>query len=840
MLTLYKLAPGQHAYYLDTVARGAEEYYTRSGEVPGEWKGRAAARLGLAGEVTEEQLGAVLDGAHPGGWRLTGQRSDKRVPGFDCTFCAPKSVSLLFALAPVPIRSQVRQAHDAAVDAALAVLEDEAAKARRGKGGLTQVDADGLVAAAFRHRTSRAGDPQLHTHVLVANLAHVAAEDRWSALDGRQLYSWSKTVGYLYEAQLRVELTRRLGVSWDPVTNGIADIAGIPRNVLRHFSQRREQIEAHLAATGGIGAKAAQAATYATRTAKDTTTPYPELVRQWTERAAALGIDERTLAAVCAGPTHHEPTRTDSYEDHPLFVRLALPSGLTERRSTFGRREVIQGICERLEGGADTDEVLALADAFLDDREHVVPLVVGDVERIRRADGTTAPVPASAPRYTTQDMLDTEADLLLMATGRRASGAGLAHSAWIDHAIDGRPTLHDEQAAVVRRICGSGDGVDIVEGVAGAGKTYALAAANEAWTGSGRRVIGAALAARAAAQLQEGSGIPSSTIDRLLADLERPGGGGLGPEHVVVVDEAAMVGTRKLVRLVEAVHAVDAKLVLIGDPCQLPEIEAGGAFAGISRRTRAAALTVNRRQHESWERQALSDVRHGHVEEAFGAYASRERLHAHDSGDAARTEMVDTWWTEREAGIDVLMLAARHRDITDLNDRARELMRSAGRLGEREVEVGERCFAVGDEVLALRNDYRLDLVNGTRGTVEAIDERSRSLRVTTTTGRQIDVPFAYVEDGNLTHGYALTIHKAQGLTTDRALILADDSMAKEHLYTALSRGRDRNDLYLAVDNLADEFAHTGTVRQDPVDALVRSLERSAGEDLAIEHFGLER
>ena len=178
--------------------------------------------------MTEEQLAAVLDGAHPDGWRLTGQRSDTRVPGFDCTFCAPKSVSLLFALAPIEIRRQVRQAHDAAVDAALAVLEAEAAKARRGKGGLVQVDAEGLVAAAFRHRTSRAADPQLHTHVLVANLAYVASEDRWSALDGRQLYVWSKTVGYLYEAQLRAELTRRIGVTWGRVTNGIADVAGIP------------------------------------------------------------------------------------------------------------------------------------------------------------------------------------------------------------------------------------------------------------------------------------------------------------------------------------------------------------------------------------------------------------------------------------------------------------------------------------------------------------------------------------------------------------------------------------------------------------------------------------
>ncbi len=840
MLTLYKPAPGQHAYYLDTVAQGAEEYYTRAGEVPGEWKGAAAGRLGLAGEVTEDQLAAVLDGAHPDGWRLTGQRSETRVPGFDCTFCAPKSVSLLFALAPIEIRRQVRQAHDAAVDAALAVLEAEAAKARQGKGGLVQVDADGLVAAAFRHRTSRAADPQLHTHVLVANLAYVASEDRWSALDGRQLYVWSKTVGYLYEAQLRAELTRRLGVTWGPVVNGIADVAGISKPVLREFSQRREQIEAHLAASGATGPKAAQAATYATREVKDTTTPFAELEAQWIERAAAHGVDTETLAGLCDRTIQHQPTRPGSDEVDLMFHGLAAPRGLTEHRPTFGRRETIQGVCERLTAGGDTDEVLALADAFLDDRQHVVPLVIDDVVRIRRADGTSAPAPTRSPRFTTQDMLDCETELFLMATGRRAAGAGLAHPALVEEAIAARPTLHVEQAAMVRRICGSGDGVDIVEGVAEAGKTYALAAANEAWTASGRRVIGAALAARAAAQLQEGSGIRSATLDRLLDDIDRPDGHGLGPDHVVIVDEAAMVGTRKLGHLVDRVHAAGAKVVFIGDPCQLPEIDAGGAFAGISRRLRPSALSVNRRQQEPWERQALSDVRHGLVEEAVAAYASRDRLHSHDTGDAARAEMVDAWWHEHEAGTDVLMLAARHRDITDLNHRARQRMRDAGRLEGADLELGERPFAVGDEVLALRNDYRHDLLNGTRATITVIDGRAKQIEAATAIGQAVVIPFAYAEEGKLTHAYATTIHKAQGATTDRALILTDDSLANEHLYTALSRGRTRNDLYLATNDLADEFTHTPALRGVPAEALARSLQRSSAQELAIDRPVLER
>ena len=174
-------------------------------------------------------------------------------------------MSLLFALGAPEVSNEVRNAADAAVSASLSVLEQAACRVRRGKGGHTVLDGDGFVAAAFRHRTSRAGDPHLHTHVVIANLAHAPADDRWTALDARPLYSWLSPVGHLYEAHLRWELTRRLGVEWGPVRNGIADVAGIPEPVLREFSTRRREIEAHLDEHGQHSRPAAQFATYATR-----------------------------------------------------------------------------------------------------------------------------------------------------------------------------------------------------------------------------------------------------------------------------------------------------------------------------------------------------------------------------------------------------------------------------------------------------------------------------------------------------------------------------------------------------------------------------------------------
>jgi conjugative relaxase-like TrwC/TraI family protein len=838
VLSIGRLAPGQHEYYLDTVARGTEEYYTAGGEAPGRWTGRASARLGPRGEVTAGALGAVLSGRSPAdGKRLVAAQGRARTPGFDCTFSAPKSVSLLWALGPPDVSRHVREAHDAAVDAALAVLEDEASRARRGRGGLVQVDADGFVAAAFRHRTSRAGDPQLHTHVLVANLAHVEGEDRWTALDARPLYAWAKTAGFLYETQLRADLTRRLGVEWYRPVRGIAEIAGIPKAVLRHFSQRRQQVEAHLAEVGFTSGKAAQVATYATRSAKDRSTSSLRLWMEWRERAAALGLDEDQLAAVGAGTARHHPVEPDSTHAKAMFARLALASGITEQRSTFNRRDAIQHVCDLLPEGADTGDVLALVDAFLRDRE-VVHLTAGDTDRLRRADAKSAPIPTDPRRYTIRDMVRTERYLVSLATSRRHAGAGVAHPETVTDALARRASLSDEQTAMVRRICGSGAGVDVVMGVAGAGKTFALAAAHDAWTESGHRVIGATLAARAARELEAGSGIPSATLTRVLADLDRPDGGCLGPDHVVVVDEASMVGTRKLLDLVRHAHRANAKVVLVGDPCQLPEIEAGGAFAGLARRSQRTALRTNRRQHEPWERQALSDIRLGRAEEAVAAYLAHGRIHHDRDAGVVRDRMVDNWWTATAGGTSVLMLATQHRQVDALNEQARQWMRAAGRLGERVLELGGRCYAVGDTVLALRNDYRQGLLNGTRGTVSAIDERARRLEVTADDGITVTIPFAYAAAGHLTHGYAMTIHKAEGATVDVALVLADESMTREQLYTAMSRGQQRNVVYLSTNDARADLAHAIEATRQPVEVFLGIVDRTGGKELAIDSVGV--
>ena len=296
MLSIGKLGVGQADYYLQAVGQGIEDYYTGLGEAPGRWLGAASAELELHGEVEADALRAVLNGNRADGsapLTRSGQ-GRQRVPGFDLTFSAPKSVSLLFGLADPEVSRAVREAHEAAVHAALDYMERHAAIGRRGHGGAISVLGNGFIGAAFRHRSSRAGDPQLHTHVLIANMTR-GPDGRWTALDARRLYVHARTAGFLYQAKLRLELTRRLGIEWTPIRNGVAEVDGVPVAVRRAFSRRRAEIQTELDGRGETSASAAQIATLHTRRAKDYAVPAETIWQQWRDRARQLGFDPSTI-----------------------------------------------------------------------------------------------------------------------------------------------------------------------------------------------------------------------------------------------------------------------------------------------------------------------------------------------------------------------------------------------------------------------------------------------------------------------------------------------------------------------------------------------------------------
>jgi len=860
VLNIGKLVRDQADYYLDAVARSQEEYYTGAGEAPGSWLGRAAAELGLAGTVPDEGLHRILNGAHPlTAARLAAPPGGVRIAGYDLTFRSPKSVSLVYGLGSPEVAGAVRQAHEHAVTEALGYLERQAAIVSRGHARQRQELASGLVAAAYRHRTSRAGDPLLHTHVLVANLAR-GADGRWTALDARALYAHARTAGFLYQAVLRAELTRRLGVAWGPVRQGAADIAGVPRPVVEAFSQRRQQIRRWLAEAGCHSARAAQVAALATRTPKEPGVGAATLRGRWRQRADALGFTPDELAGCL---DRAEPVPLTGSDADRIAARLASPDGLTRQTSTFTRRDAIRGVCEALGAGGGVAEIEPLADQFLAGDQQVC-LVAARPRRRRGAGPASAGaraglLPADQRCYATVELLGVEAEAVACGLRRRGDGAGLvarpqleralqAHADLAEHqASAGQPPrrLAAEQLSLVRALATSGDGVQLVNAKAGSGKTFALGAARLVWESAGYRVVGAALAARAAQELRDGAGIHSHTIARLLGDLDDPRCGGLDAKTVLVVDEAGMVGTRTLARLLGHAQQTGAKVVLCGDLAQLPEIDAGGAFRALWVRLGGVELARNRRQRQPWERDALDVLRAGDAVAAIARYLEHDRVvWSRQSATLRRTLVADWWQATRRPGEELpVMLAARRADVADLNARARAVMAANGRLGPDPLRIAGQEFAVGDRIITLRNADRLGVLNGTRGTVISVDQARGSLGMRTDDGRFVELPRWYLHGRGqcwVDHGYAMTGTKAQGMTTDRAFVLGTDELYREWGYVAMSRARLETRLYVTVGGQppdADLDLPSQPV-PEPLAALARWLERSRAKQLALDQATL--
>jgi ATP-dependent exoDNAse (exonuclease V) alpha subunit len=713
-------------------------------------------------------------------------------------------VSILFGIAESEVMREVIPAHEAAIAEAMGYLEREACGVRRGHAGAIAMSGQGFVAAAFRHRTSRAGDPLLHTHVVVGNVAQ-GEDGRWSALDGRLLYRHARTAGFLYQAVLRAELTERLQVRWNAVERGTADIAGVRRRVIDHFSQRRAEVLALMAERNEHSARSAQIATLETRRRKEYDVPLERLRADWRARAAEHGLDRASLDLLVGrevAPAVDQPDVAD------------LPEELTRERSRFTRRDVLQAFAAAASTGARVADIEERATTFLASPEVVqVAETRGEIE------------------YTTRYLLGVEQRLLRQAAARVASGIGVAENAAVESAVAARPSLSDEQRTLAVALARSGNGVEVVRSPAGTGKTYALGAAVEAWRRSGIPVLGSALSARAACELRDQAGVEATTIASLRLALDQ--GVRLAPGAVLLVDEAGMVGTRDLAALADAAMAASAKLVLVGDDRQLPEIQAGGAFRALGETLGAHHLREVWRQQDRWDREALGHLRDGDLEAFARAYDLHGRLVAAPNAEAARAAIVQDWWTAHDAGSSALMLAHRRSDVRDLNARARELVRAAGRLGPDELEASGRAFAVGDRVVTTRNDRRQELINGQRGEIVAIDEATVTVRFDAGHARAIAV--AYVEAGHLDHGYATTAHRAQGATVDKTFVLGSDELYREWGYTALSRHRQSARFYVTAQR---EFLNEPArpLEAGPVASrrVARLLATSRAKRLAIE------
>ncbi|MGN6606510.1 MAG: MobF family relaxase [Jatrophihabitans sp.] len=811
---------------------------------------RAGIRTAVATSLFSEQFGRPpLDSRELAGFVARESRqATTAVAGFDLTFSPVKSVSALWAVAPRAVAEQIEAAHHAAVADTIRYLESCAAFTREGRDGARQVDVTGLAATAFTHRDSRAGDPDLHTHVAVSNKV-CTTTGKWLALDGRVLYRAKVPASEHYNTRIETELRARLGIRFAPrggVEHGkrpVREIVGVDPRLLARWSTRRSAIvtrQAELATqfqrdhgrppTEVEAIDLAQQATLSTRAPKHEPRTVTEQRAAWTTEADGVlgrGGVARMLRTVLARTDTTDAPRATAEWVHDAAAQAVTTVAATRAtwtvwhlRAEAQRRVRAAGIPL---GGID-EAVDAIVTAALDPAVSV-PLGTTDALEepalLRRRDGTSVYTVAGSQLYTSRAVLADEA--LLLSAARRSDGVWL-DDGQVDQALcyftaTSGVRLNDGQAHLVRRLATSSARLQVAIAPAGAGKTTALAALADVWARDGGTIIGLAPSAAAAAALRRQIGTRTDTLAKLLHDLEtagirrRSGGLRIDARTLVIVDEAGMAGTHDLARLVE--HALNrgASVRLVGDDHQLAAVAAGGVLRDIAEQCGTVTLTDLMRFDDPAEGAATLALRVGDPA-AIGFYLDHGRVHVGDL-TTATDSAYQAWRADRAAGHDAVMLAPTRALVTELNVRARADRIATyphpgvGRepVGEVPLADGTRASA-GDVIIARRNDRRLPITtvdrvkNGDRFTITTITADGALEARHHGTNRSVTLPAAYVA-ADVELGYATTVHTAQGVTADTCHLVATGAEDRQMLYVALTRGRTANHIHLAVTGDGD-------------------------------------
>ena len=809
-------------YASSAVASAA--YYTRyladaPGEEPGRWLGRQADELGLDGVVEADALQRLLEGRDPTtGTSLGNPLIDRRssagaviraVAGFDATFSAPKSVSVWWALTGDP---GLLAAHDLAVAAALAHLERYGATTRiRVQGRRLHPDTVGLTMATFRQSTSRADDPQLHTHAVVS--AKVQTIDgRWLALDARYLKRNQRMLGGLYQSVLRAELTHRYGIAWEPVVNGQAEIGGAPAELLTKFSKRTGQVEEALASkvdefchregrdpTRWERAALTREAAVDTRRHK-TGHAVSDLRTDW--RAEAADVDwtpQQLTAALIPAGRAAEPAASAAVGVAQVLDRLSVMG------STWTRAEVLRAVCDLTPPVSSISGqrwAAALERAVDQVLEQCVNLDPRDPQTSRRdSDGRSVWMEPTAPHFTSPTILAEEERILAWAMDVQANDP--TPSPTVQR--EGLDVLQADAAAAV-----SGrDRLVLVVGPAGTGKTTTLRCAADDLDTQGRPAFGVAPTAKAAHVLHRETGMDADTVAKLLYEHtrhDRPPAARyqLPADTTLVVDEAGMLGTTSLHQLIDLAGQHRWRLALVGDPSQLQAVGRGGLFNELCLNGRNHELAHIHRFTHPWEAAASLQLRAGHPA-ALDFYQSHGRIHPGTFED--HLHHIARAWLDRSAdGQTVAVIASTNAHVDALNAAIQKERIDYGQLDPDDaVAIGGGEWAhPGDVVVTRRNDRSLVTSTG-----ETIRNRERwtvtathldgTLTVTRREGHgTVILPADYVAE-HVRLGYSATEHGHQGDTVDVGIALASTATTHRGLYVAMTRGRDDNQIHVVTE-----------------------------------------
>ena len=773
----------------------------------------------------------------------------KAVAGFDLVFTPPKSASIAWGLGDEQLRRGIESAHERAIQDVIRHLEKNVVMTRRGRNGVRQIEtSSGVIGTKFRHWDSRAGDPNLHDHVVIANRVQ-GVDGQWSSIDGRMLYQYGVECSELYNARVQQYVTELTGLQFEARSlNGkqpVHEIVGIDDEMVRAFSSRRgeisaalEQVTAKFVEEHGYAPsekqliQLAQQATLATRPAKDGVHSLEELHAEWVAQAHALreqGVDLPVEGALAeklkkASAAYEQQVlqakRQQAYESPVQEHAAAIVARLEESRSTWRRTHVNAEVLRYARDlGLNEKQDATLLDSI---REHLnaemLPLHAQSQRltprEFMRADGTSQHQKINYELFTSERVLAAESAILDAATQQVIPASSLevfemeAEKRRAELALQGH-ALPEGQERMAREFATSDKLLVVGIGAAGAGKTSSTRLAVNAIEASGGRVVGMAPTAAAAAVMREEMGIEADTVDKILSDWKNGAPVSLRAGDVLLVDEAGMVSTPKFQQILQLAQERGALVRALGDYRQLSAVGSGGALRLVDREVGAAHLDELFRFKNPDEAAATLAVREPPLvgdDQPFDWYKDQGRVVAGES-DVMVEQVFTAWRDDTTAGKQSIMIASTNETVGKLNDLAQAHAMERGHVHPEHGSVrlhNEARAHVGDVIVTRQNARRLtvnsgqDFVkNGDLWRVSQVHDDGAMTVQHLEHGGKVTLPAAYAAQ-SVELGYAATIHRAQGATVDTAHALVDSSTDRAGAYVALTRGREENRLYVSL------------------------------------------
>lgn len=792
----------------------------------------------------------------------------KAVAGYDLVFTPPKSVSIAWGLGDEQLRRGIESAHERAIQDVIRHLEKNVVMTRRGRNGVRQIEtSSGVIGTKFRHWDSRAGDPNLHDHVVIANRVQ-GVDGQWSSIDGRMIYAYGVEASELYNSLVQQYVTELTGLQFEARSlNGkqpVHEIVGIDDEMVRAFSSRRgeisaalEQVTAKFVEEHGYAPnekqliQLAQQATLATRPAKDGVHSLEELHAEWVAQAHALreqGVDLPVEGALAeklkkASADYEQQVlqakRQQAYESPVQEHAAAIVARLEESRSTWRRTHVNAEVLRYgRDLGLNEKQDAALLSSI---REHLnaemLPLHAQSQRltprEFMRADGTSQHQKINYELFTSERVLDAESAILDAATQQVIPASSLdvfemeAEKRRAELALQGH-TLPEGQERMAREFATSDKLLVVGIGAAGAGKTSSTRLAVNAIEASGGRVVGMAPTAAAAAVMREEMGIEADTVDKILSDWKNGAPVSLRAGDVLLVDEAGMVSTPKFQQILQLAQERGALVRALGDYRQLSAVGSGGALRLVDREVGAAHLDELFRFKNPDEAAATLALREPPLmgdDKPFAWYRENGRVVAGES-DVMIEQVFTAWRDDTTAGKQSIMIASTNETVGKLNDLAQAHAMERGHVHPEHGSVrlhNEARAHVGDVIVTRQNARRLtvnsgqDFVkNGDLWRVSQVHDNGAMTVQHLEHGGKVTLPAAYAAQ-SVELGYAATIHRAQGATVDTAHALVDSSTDRAGAYVALTRGRESNTLYVSLGD--------GQKRDEVLEQIASAYER---------------